>query len=268
MRTTIAIFAVLAAFGWATAVEAAVQTMAYEYSAGGETFEGHLAWDDALTGPRPAVMIVHQWKGLTEYEQKRAAMIAELGYVAFAIDAYGKGIRPQSNEEAMAQVGRLRADSALFRSRIALGLATLKSLADGHAGPAVDASRIAAIGYCFGGQAVLELARSGAELGGVVSFHGSFETQQPAAPGTVKAEVLVLHGAQDKNISAGQLTAFEDEMRAAQASWEVNLYSDAVHAFTQWHAGNDPSKGAAYDETADKRSWERMRLFFVELFAD
>jgi dienelactone hydrolase len=168
----------------------------------------------------------------------------------------------------MAQVGRFRGDAALFRSRLNLGLDTLKALADGSAGPSVDVSRVAAIGYCFGGQGVLELARSGADLQGVVSFHGSFETKLAAAAGGIKAKVLVCHGAQDKNIAAGQLTAFEDEMRAAQANWEVDLYSDAVHAFTQPHVGNDPSTGVAYNATADTRSWERMRLFFNELFAE
>ncbi|MEP0813453.1 MAG: dienelactone hydrolase family protein [bacterium] len=241
--------------------EAKVTGTTYEYEQGGVPLEGWVVRESVAGGARPGVLIVHQWRGLSDYEKKRAEMLAELGYVVFCADIYGKGVRPQNMEEAGAQAGKYRSDPELFRARLNAALDALLAQKD------VDPKRIAAIGYCFGGGGVLELARTGAKIAGVVSFHGSFETKMPAAPGQIKAKVLVLHGADDKNIAGDQLKAFEDEMRAAGADYQIVLYGGAVHAFSDWNAGSDPSRGAAYNESADKRSWRAMLDFFEEIFA-
>lgn len=239
---------------------AAVKSEPVEYKLGDVVMEGYLAYDDAIKGPRPGVLVVHQWMGLSENEKMRANMLAELGYVAFAVDVYGKGIRPKNTEEAGTAAGKIRQNPADFRDRLKAGLqALLKS-------PNVDSRKIAAIGYCFGGGGVLELARAGADIDGVVSFHGTLATAMPATSGSVKAKVLVLHGAEDPYVPMKDVLAFIDEMKTANVDYQMVMYSGAVHAFTQTGAGNDPSKGAAYQEAADKRSWQHMKDFFAEIF--
>jgi dienelactone hydrolase len=205
------------------------------------------------------VLIVHAWKGITDYERGRARQLAELGFVAFCADIYGQGVRPVDNQAAGAEAGKYRADRPLLRARAQAGLDALKSL------PQVDSARIAAIGYCFGGGTVLELARSGAELAGVVSFHGNLDTPLPAEPGAVKAKVLVLHGADDPHVTMEHVAGLAEELRAAGADWQLAMYGGAVHAFTDPGAGDDPSKGAAYSATADARSWQAMLDFFAEV---
>ena len=244
----------------ALAVRATVQTQTVAYTQGDTQLEGFLAYDDAVKGPRPGVLVVHQWMGLTEYEKNRCVMLAKLGYVAFACDIYGKGVRPQNTQEAGAQAGKYKNDRALLRTRVNAGLETLLKQAN------VDPERIAAIGYCFGGTTVIELARSGAEIAGVVSFHGGLDSPTPADGKNIKCKVLACHGADDPFESPKDLTAFEDEMRGAKVDWQLIQYGGAVHSFTQPMAGNDNSKGAAYNELADKRSWEAMKQFFAEIF--
>lgn len=239
---------------------AAIQTKVVEYKQGDTTLEGFVAWDDAVKGTRPGVLVVHQWMGLTDYEKKRAEMLAQLGYVAFCADIYGKGVRLKTREEAGAEAGKYKNDRQLLRARVNAGLAELRQQ------PLVDPKRIAAIGYCFGGTAVLELARSGAELNGVVSFHGGLDSPTPGDGKHIKCKVLVLHGADDPTMSPQQIAAFEDEMRGGGVDWQLIKFGGAVHGFTQWYAGNDNSKGVAYNERADKRSWEYMKLFFAEIF--
>lgn len=239
---------------------AALKKETVEYSDGEVTLEGYLVYDDALEGNRPGVLVVHQWMGLTDYEKMRADMLAELGYVAFALDIYGKGVRPQNREEAGAQAGKFRGDVALFRSRLNAGLEQLKQAAN------VDAAKLAAIGYCFGGGGVLELARSGADVAGVVSFHGGLNTPDPADANNITAKVLVCHGAVDPYVPEDEVAAFLDEMEAASVDYQLIMYAGAVHAFTQPMAGDDPSAGAAYNAEADVRSWAHMQLFFDELF--
>jgi dienelactone hydrolase len=250
-----ALFALACAF----TAHAAIQTEAIEYKHGDMTLEGHLAYDDATKGPRPAVLIVHQWKGLTDYEKKRAEMLAKLGYVAFAVDIYGKGVRPKDTAEASAQAGRYKSDRVLLRARANAGLEVLRKQRF------VDTKRIAAIGYCFGGTTVIELARSGADIAGVVSFHGALDSPKPEDGKNIKAKVLALHGADDPFVPAKDVAAFEDEMRNAGVDWRLIKYGGAVHSFTDWNADGS-MKGAKYDERADKRSWEDMELFFAEIF--
>ena len=173
---------------------------------------------------------------------------------------YRKGIRPHTPEEAAGEAAKYKNDRALLGARAQAALAVLAK----H--ELTDPKRIAAIGYCFGGTTVLELARSGAEIAGVVSFHGGLSTPDPTEPKKIRAKVLVLHGADDPNVPPQEVAAFEEEMRQAGVDWQLIAYGGAVHAFTDWSAGSDNSKGAAYNERADRRSWEAMKQFFVEVF--
>lgn len=238
---------------------AEIHTETIDYRQGDTTLEGFLAYDDAQSGRRPGVLIVHQWKGLTDYERKRAEMLAKLGYTAFAVDIYGKGIRPANAQEAGAQAGKYKRDRALLRARVQAGLAVLRDQSR------VDPHRLAAIGYCFGGTTVIELARSGAELGGVVSFHGGLDSPHPEDGQHIRCRVLALHGADDPHVPAKDLAAFEDEMRQAKVDWQLIKYGGAVHSFTDWNAGTNTATGAAYNQLADERSWEAMRHFFEEI---
>lgn len=240
-------------------VQAAVHTETVTYEQGGTTLEGYIAYDSAVQGPRPAVLVIHQWKGLTDYEKKRCHMLAELGYTAFAVDIYGKGIRPATTAEAGKLAGQYKSDRALLKARVNAGLDAL--LKSGKATP----NKVAAIGYCFGGTTALELARSGASVAGVVSFHGGLSTPTPAEAQKIRCKVLVLHGAEDPYVPATEVAAFQDEMRSASVDYQLTAYSGAVHSFTHWEAGSDKSKGAAYNEAADRRSWQAMKAFFAEI---
>lgn len=241
--------------------QAALVEKAVTYEQGGVTLEGFHVYDDAVAGKRPGVLVVHQWTGLSDYEKGRSRMLAQLGYNVFAADIYGKGVRPQA-PEAGKEAGKYKADRMLYRERLMAALDLLK--AEAHTNP----EKIAAIGYCFGGAGVLELARAGTDLKGVVSFHGSLDAAlgMEAKEGNIPAKVLVLHGAADPFSPAEQVMGLEKELTAAKADWQVVLYGGAVHSFTHLEAGNDPSKGAAYNEAADKRSWTAMKDFFAEIF--
>jgi len=244
-----------------TVTHAALVEKSVTYEQGGATLEGFHVYDSAVSGKRPAILVIHQWTGLTEYEKRRSRMLAELGYNVFAADIYGKGIRPVP-PEAGKEAGKYKSDRTLFRARINAALDLLK------ADDRTQSGNIAAIGYCFGGTGVLELARSGADVKGVVSFHGSLDAapDMAAQVGKIPAKILVLHGAADPFAPAEQVAGLEKELTDANADWQLVLYSGAVHSFTQKEAGDDPTKGAAYNEAADRRSWVAMKSFFAELF--
>ncbi len=239
--------------------QAKLVTKFVEYKQGETTLEGYVVYDDATAGKRPGVLVVHQWMGLTDYEKHRAEQLAELGYVAFCADIYGKGIHPKDTKEAGAEATKYKTDRALLRLRVNAGLDELKK------NELVDTERVAAIGYCFGGTTVIELARSGANIAGIVSFHGGLDSPTPADGKNIKCKVLVCHGADDPYVPAKDLAAFEDEMRSANVDWTLIKFGGAVHSFTQPMAGNDNSKGAAYNERADRRSWAAMKMFFSGL---
>jgi dienelactone hydrolase len=255
-----ALIPILLTLTGALTAAAQIHTETIEYKHGDTVLEGYLAYDSSIIGKRPGVLIVHQWKGLTDYEKKRAAMLAKLGYNVFALDIYGKGIRPQSSQEAGAQAGKYKSNRELLRARAQAGLAVLQK----H--ELTDPKRVAAIGYCFGGTTVIELARSGADVAGVVSFHGGLDSPHPEDGRNIKCKVLALHGADDPNVPPKDLAAFEDEMRQAKVDWQLVKYGGAVHSFTDWNAGDNPQQGAAYNEKADRRSWEAMKEFFAEIF--
>jgi dienelactone hydrolase len=241
--------------------QAALKTEIVEYKEGDTVLEGYLAYDGSLTGKRPGVLVVHEWNGLGDYVKQRTDQLARLGYVAFAADIYGKAVRPKTPQESGAEAGKYKANRTLLRSRAKAGLEALKS------NPNVDPARIAAIGYCFGGTTVLELARSGADVAGVVSFHGGLDTPAPGDAKNIRCKVLVLNGADDPHAPAEQVAAFQDEMRNAGVDWQVISFGGAVHGFTNPANGNDNSKGVAYNAKADQRSWEAMKTFFAEIFA-
>lgn len=230
------------------------------YKAGGIEFEGWAAYDEKPLGRRPGILIIHQWTGVSENEKRRARMLAELGYNVFCVDVYGKGIRPQPPASGV-EAGKYKKNRALLRERLNLGLQQL--LRDDR----TDIARVACIGYCFGGTAAIELGRSGAAVKGLVSFHGGLDSPTPADGKNIKGKLLALHGADDPFVPMADIAAFEKEMKDAGVDYQLVSYPGAVHAFTQKAAGNDNSKGAAYNEAADQASWEEMQKFFVKIFA-
>ncbi len=261
MKTQVTCFLQLAVLCAAlSTTRAAIQTETVLYQEGNATLEGVLVYDDALAGRRPGILVAHQWKGLSDYERKRSEMLAKLGYVAFAVDIYGQGVRPSDPKAAGETAGKFKADRALLRRRVLAGLEQLRG--NSH----VDARKIGAIGYCFGGTTVLELARSGADVAGIVSFHGALATPTPEDAKNIKGKVLACHGADDPFVPPAEVSGFEQEMRNAKVDWQLIAYGNSVHSFTDWNAGNDNSKGAAYNEKADQRSWQAMKDFFAELF--
>jgi len=240
--------------------EAKLKTGDVIYKQGDKVFEGFIAYDDRFTGKRPGVLVVHEWFGLGDYAKQRAKQLAELGYIAFAADMYGKGVRAKNGEEASKLATEVKGDRALMRARANAALGVLSKY------PQVDSGKLAAIGYCFGGTTALELARSGAPLVGIVSFHGALDTPNLQDAKQVKGKVLVLHGGDDPYVPQKDVDTFQSEMRQAGVDWQFVSYGGAVHSFTNPAAGNDNSKGAAYNEKADHRSWEAMKAFFGEIF--
>lgn len=239
---------------------AAVGVTKIDYQDGGVSFSGLLVQPQGkAVKPRPAILLIHNWLGISPETERQATRYAEQGFVVFAADIYGKDVRPKGPEEAGKVAGLYKTNRALYRERLRLGLATLEKQ------PGIDHKRIAALGYCFGGTGVLELARSGADIGLAVSFHGGLDSPTPQDGAQIKAKVLVLHGAIDPMISANDLAAFEGELNQHKVDWQMVKYGGAVHSFTDISAGSDLTKGVAYNAAADRRSFQATLAALGEL---
>ncbi len=233
------------------------------YRAGDTTLKGYLAWDAAIDGARPGVLVAPEWWGLNDYIRGRARQLAEAGYAAFALDMYGEGKTADNPTDANALMSAALADTPALMARFQAGRDTLA------AQPVCDAGRIAAIGYCFGGAVVLHAARAGMDLAAVVSFHGSLGTTEKAAPGAIKARLLVCHGAADQFVPADEVAAFKQEMADAGADLRFVAYDGALHGFTNPEATTNGEKYGLplrYDADADQRSWAEMKALFDRVF--
>ena len=237
-----------------------MKTDTFEYKSSELTFRGYLAYDEAKLEKRPGVLVVHEAWGLDEHARSRAERLAQLGYAALAVDMFGDGKQATGVQEGLQLIQELNNDPKTLRSRIQAAYEALLSV------PQVDRSRVAGIGYCFGGQTVLELARSGAPVAGVVSFHGALQTKMPAQPGKVKAKILVCTGADDPFIPLDQVNAFINEMREAGTDYQVIIYGNTKHAFTNPKAAELGLQQRAYNQSSDERSWAAMESFFHEIF--
>lgn len=262
--STSRLFGYLLLLGAAAAAQAELRTQALDYSVGATRMTGYLAYDDAASAPRPGVLVVHEWWGHNDYARKRAEMLAELGYVALALDMYGEGKVAEHPDNAKAFMQAIVSDMPEAERRFNAARELLQRQ------PNVDQERIAALGYCFGGGMVLHMARIGTDLDAVVSYHGGLATQTPAAPGAVKARVLVFNGADDAMVTAEQVEGFEREMDAANAFYEFVNYSDVKHSFTNPAADSYAQRFGfplQYNAEADAASWRRTQEFLQEVFA-
>jgi dienelactone hydrolase len=239
---------------------AEVKTRVVDYTVGGVALQGLVAWDDAVTGKRPGVLVVHEWWGHNEHARTAARRLAEAGYVGFALDMYGKGKIAKHPDDAMKFMSEATKDPAVLNARFEAALAELKRDAR------VDATRIGAIGYCFGGSVVLSQARMGKDLDVVASFHGGLAGLAPVKPGSVKAEVMVFTGAADPMVPADQVSTFKKEMEAAGAKLDIVSYPNAKHGFTNPDAGSFGMDALGYDAVADKASWAQMLKNFKRVF--
>jgi dienelactone hydrolase len=257
-------FCLLGLLMFSTLAAAQIQTREIPYrSADGTQLIGYYAWDDAVSGKRPGIVVVHEWWGLNDYVKRRARELAALGYSALAIDMYGDGKSAQHPQEAKAYMQAALASTEVANARFKAGLELLK------AQPQTDASRLAAIGYCFGGKIVLDAARQGVPLAAVVSFHGALATATRATPGSVKAKVLVEHGAADSMVSAEDVAAFKAEFDKAGADYRFVSLPGAKHAFSNPDADAHKEHGLdiGYQKEADERSWADMQALFKDVFA-
>lgn len=240
---------------------AEVQTKEVSYKQGETELQGFFAWDAQAKGKQPGVIVVHEWWGHNQHARNQAIRLANAGYVGFALDMYGKGKVTTHPPDAQAFATEATKDPQLVKARFLAALDVLQK------DPHVDPERVAATGYCFGGGIVLAMARQGVDLDAVVSFHGSIATQQPAAPGAVKARLLVLNGEDDGMVTAEQITAFKKEMTAAQAKFEFVNLPHAKHSFTNPDADKVGMAALAYNAEADQASWDKMLKLFAEVFA-
>lgn len=241
----------------------ALQTREITYTDGETQLKGYLAYDDAVAGRRPGILVVHAWWGQNAYARKRAEMLAGLGYTALALDMYGEGRTADHPEDAAKFSSAVRKNMPLATKRFKEALDVLRSQ------PTVDPAKIAAIGYCFGGAIVLEMARDGLDLDGVASFHGTLETENPAQPGKVKARIRVFNGADDPFVTTEDIKTFKQEMNAAGADYRITSYPGTKHSFTNPDAdkfGKEFGLPLAYNKEADEQSWRSMQDFFTDLF--
>lgn len=239
--------------------DVSIHTEPVQYKHGDVVLEGFLAYPESLAGKRPGILVIHEWTGHGPYVRRRAEQLAHLGYVAFALDMYGKGVFAKDHEEAARLAGVYFKDRALMRARAQAGLEVLQH----H--PRCDARRIVAMGYCFGGTSALELGRGGADLVGIATFHANLSNPAPESAKIIKGKVIIFHGGDDSFVNP-QVDGFQQEMRQAKVDWQFVTFGGAVHSFTVKEAGNDPSKGMAYNAAADRRSWSMLLLFLDELF--
>jgi dienelactone hydrolase len=243
-----------------TAAHAKVLTKAVPYQHDGVELEGYLAYDDAVEGKRPAVLVVHEWWGLNDYARRRTEQLAAMGYVAFAVDMYGKGKVTTHPKEAGEWAKQINSNLPLWQQRVAAGFDALKK--DSR----VDVNRIAAIGYCFGGATVQQLAYSGADLKGVVSFHGSLVPPTDEQAKQAKARILICHGAADPLITQEALQNYLAAMGKSNLDWQMVFYGGAKHSFTNADADKAGMEALGYNKLADQRSWGHMKSFFDEIF--
>lgn len=264
MKRIFLLFSMLVLFFMTSGVvRAEIAEKAVEYSSDGVVMKGYLAYDANLKAKRPGVLIVHEWWGHNTYARKRAIMLAKMGYVALAVDMYGDGRQADHPEDAGKFSSELMKNFDLAQKRFTAAMDFLKKQRQ------VDTGKIAAIGYCFGGGIVLNMARQGADLKGVASFHGSFTAVKPAQPGGIKAKILVLHGADDKFVTEEQITAFRQEMKAAGADMNFISYPGAIHSFTNPDADAYAKKfklPLGYNADADKKSWDELKKFLEMIF--
>lgn len=244
----------------AAGVQAEIKTETITYKHGDQVFKGHLAYDDQASGKRPGILVVHEWWGLNDYARKRAEDLAKLGYVAFACDMYGDGKSTEHPKEAGALAGAVRKNTKEWEGRALAGLAVLREHSK------VDSSKLAAIGYCFGGSTSLQLALAGADIKAAVSFHGSLPAVGDDQAKAVKARLLICHGAADSFIPEEAAQKFRAALEAANVDYQMIYYGGAQHSFTVPAADQRGLKGIAYDEAADHRSWAHMRMLFHEVF--
>ena len=239
--------------------EGTIQERVIEYPIGDAIYQGLLAWDEGISGPRPGVLVAHAWGGRSPFEDDKARWLASLGYAGFALDMYGKGIRGATVEENTALMTPLVDNRDELQARIGAALSTLREQDE------VDARRCAAMGFCFGGLCVLDLARIGTPLAGVVSVHGLFNPPGNTRDTAIQARVLCLHGYDDPMVEPAAVLELAAELSAAGADWQVHAYGGTRHAFTNPQA-NDAQMGTIYSATADRRAHVAMRNFFAELF--
>ncbi len=235
-----------------------IQTRTIEYTFDEAVFEGCVVWSNDAATPLPGVVVYHAWGGLGAFEQSRATELAKLGYAAFCPDLYGKGVRGDNPDDNLKLMQPLLDDRALLQSRIARGVEVARDQ------DVVDESRVAAIGYCFGGLCVLDLARTGSDVHGVVSLHGLFFPPENTAGNSIRAKVLALHGWDDPMVTPESVVGLAAELTEAGADWQIHGYGHTLHAFTNPHA-QSPDQGAQYDEAADRRSWQAMTNFLAEI---
>lgn len=263
IMTTLVAVALAAAVAGSASAEPNIKGKEVSYSSGSTVMKGYLAYDRNIKGKRPGVLVVHEWWGLNDYARKRARMLAEMGYAALAVDMYGDGRQAMHPDDAGKFSSEVMKNSGVAKARFTAAMDFLKKQ---HM---VDRGEIAAIGYCFGGGVVLNMARQGIDLKGVASFHGSLAAIKPAQPGAVKAKILVLHGQDDKFTTAEQIGAFKNEMKDAGADFQFITYPGAMHSFTNPDADAYAKKfnlPLGYNAEADRKSWEELRKFLTQIF--